>query len=335
MSAEDLAALKGEVEGLKLALVKKEKEAQETAENLGAVEQELRHLLKQPKNESAKGEGVVYVTQSRKLERFRGRPVKTTDPTVEEWIEDAKASSDSKGLTKEQTSLYLVEHLAGDARREILGRGDEIKSIPEQIYAVLLRVFGDGDSLPQLQQQFFSYRQREGEDLVSLSLHLVQLFDRIVQLDSSFKPGRDSQLKNRLAEAVRDDNTRTELRRLNSEHPELSYFDARDRVMKLMSQYGKSDKTRQTTLVQEAAADQDVQSILKQQSQQIAAQQKQIESLVAALSDRNVPPRGGGPRRCWECDSSGHLRRNCPNKARNTKAATPATQAKTRGNNLN
>ena len=208
MSAEDLAALKGEVEGLKLALVKKEKEAQETAENLGAVEQELKHLLKQPKNESVKGEGVVYVAQSRKLERFRGRPVKTTDPTVKEWIEDAKASSDSKGLTKEQTSLYLIEHLAGDARREILGRGDEIKSNPEQIYAVLLRVFGDGDSLPQLQQQFFSYRQREGEDLVSLSLHLVQLFDRIVQLDSSFKPGRDSQLKNRLAEAVRDDNTR-------------------------------------------------------------------------------------------------------------------------------
>ena len=64
-----------------------------------------------------------------------------------------------------------------------------------------------------------------------------------------------------------------------------------------------------TTLVQEAAADQDVQSILKQQSQQIAAQQKQIKSLVAALSGRNVPPRGGGPRRCWECDSSGHLRR--------------------------
>ena len=335
MSAEEFATLKGEVEGLKLALAKKEKEAQETAENLGAVEQELKNLLKQSKDESVKGEGVVYVTQSRKLERFKGRPVKTTDPTVEEWIEDAKASSDSKGLTKEQTALYLLEHLAGEARREILGRGDEIKSKPEQIYAVLLRVFGDGDSLPQLQQQFFSYRQKEGEDLVSLSLHLVQLFDRIVQLDSSFKPGRDSQLKNRLAEAVRDDSTRTELRRLNSEHPELSYFDARDRVMKLMSQYGKSDKLRQNTLVQETAADQDVQSILKQQSQQIAAQQKQIESLVAALSGRNVFPHGGGPRRCWACDSSGHLRRDCPNRARNTVAATPAAKGAPQGKNLN
>ena len=41
MSAKDFAALKGEVEGLKLALAKKEKEVQETAENLGTVEQEL------------------------------------------------------------------------------------------------------------------------------------------------------------------------------------------------------------------------------------------------------------------------------------------------------
>lgn len=124
------------------------------------------------------------------------------------------------------------------------------------------------------------------------------MFDRIVQLDSSFKPGRDSQLKNRLAEAVRDDSTRIELRHLNPEHPELSYFDARDRVMKLMSQYGKSDKLRQNTLVQETAADQEVQSILKQQSQQIAAQRKQIKSLVVTLSGRNVLPHGGGPRRC-------------------------------------
>ena len=103
--------------------------------------------------------------------------------------------------------------------------------------------------------------KRKGKTcMVSLSLHLVQLFDRIVQLDSSFKPGRDSQLKNRLAEAVHDDSTRIELRLLNSEHPELSYFDARDCVMKLMSQYGKSNKLRQNTVVQQAAADQDVRS---------------------------------------------------------------------------
>ena len=100
---------------------------------------------------------------------------------------------------------------------------------------------------------------------MSCSLHLVRLFDRIVQLDSSFKTGRDAQLKSRLAEAVREENLRTELRRLNLEHPELTYFDVRDRVMKLTSK----PPVKQSTLVKETAgAGQDIHSILRQQSQQ-------------------------------------------------------------------
>ena len=81
------------------------------------------------------------------------------------------------------------------------------------------------------------------------------------------------------------------MRRLNSEHPELSYFDVRDRVMKLTSK----PRLKQSTLIQETtAAGQDIHSILRLQSQQILAQQKQIESLVSALSNRDVSSRGGG-----------------------------------------
>ena len=95
---------------------------------------------------------------------------------------------------------------------------------------------------------------------MSCCLHLVRLFDHIVQLDSSFKPGRDAQLKSCLAEAVRDENLRTELQHLNSEHLELTYFDVCDRVMKLMSK----PPMKQSTLVQEtAAAGQDIHSILR------------------------------------------------------------------------
>ena len=167
---------------------------------------------------------------------------------------------------------------------------------------------------------------------MSCSLHLVRLFDRIIQLDSSFKPGRDAQLKSRLAEAVREESLRTELRRLNSEHPELTYFDVRDRVMKLMSK----PPVKQSTLVQEtAAAGQDIHSILRQQSQQIATQQKQIESLVSALSSRDVSSRGGGQRRCWVCGSAQHLRRDCPKRVEDIRPAAPSVQTGTRGKNLN
>ena len=53
----------------------------------------------------------------------------------------------------------------------------------------------------------------------------------------------------------------TEFGRLNSEHPELPYFDARDRVMKLMSK----PSIKQNILVQENAAAQDIHSVLKKQ----------------------------------------------------------------------
>ena len=46
MSEEDFAALKDQVEGLKLALTKKEAEAQQTAANIALMELELKKLLK-------------------------------------------------------------------------------------------------------------------------------------------------------------------------------------------------------------------------------------------------------------------------------------------------
>ena len=78
MSEEDFAALKEQVEGLKLALTKKELEAQQTAANIDLMELKLKKLLKQSKDENAEGKGpreekehVVYVTPLRELERLR------------------------------------------------------------------------------------------------------------------------------------------------------------------------------------------------------------------------------------------------------------------------
>ena len=42
-------------------------------------------------------------------------------------IRRAILANKSKGLKKQQTSLFLLEHLARNVRREILGKGDEFK----------------------------------------------------------------------------------------------------------------------------------------------------------------------------------------------------------------
>ena len=194
--------------------------------------------------------------------------------TFEEWVEDAKAISAVTHLKSSDQATFITDHLAGRAHREILGRGEELKEDPQLIFQVLLRVSSDGDSLPCLQQQFFTYKLSEGEDIVTFSLELVRIYDRIVQLDPSSKSGRETQLKSRLAEGVCDDNLRTELCRLNSEHPDLSYFEAQDHVMKLEGRREGGPTSRWNATVREMAVDQDVHNMIRKQGEQIAAQQK-------------------------------------------------------------
>ena len=72
--------------------------------------------------------------------------------------------------------------------------------------------------MPQLLQRFFSYTQKSTEDLVTCSLNLLELFDRIAEHDKTFKSdNKNVVLKERLAEAVLDEGLKRELRRLNTE----------------------------------------------------------------------------------------------------------------------
>ena len=134
----------------------------------------------------------IYVA-SRKVERFKDRPEKSDDLTVEDWVADMKAHILARNYSGKAAAACIREHLAGKARLEIMGRG--IDDDPDKILETLLRVFGDGDLLPQLQQKFYSYSQQQDEDLVACSLRLLQLFDRIATLDPAFKPCKKSLLK--------------------------------------------------------------------------------------------------------------------------------------------
>ena len=60
---------------------------------------------------------------------------------------------------------------------------------------------------------------------MSLSLELVRLFDRIFVLDPFPKHTRENQLKDRLAEAVREETVQMELQRLIGNKPSMSFFD--------------------------------------------------------------------------------------------------------------
>ena len=104
-------------------------------------------------------------------------------------------------------------------------------------------MFGDGDTLPTLQQKFFSYQEGEKKDPLGLSLKLVEMYDRICRIDPTYVPCRGGgALKGRLAEAARDEGLRRELRRLTIESGHLSYFDMRDRAIGWLGGLGTPGK---------------------------------------------------------------------------------------------
>ena len=278
---------------------------------------------------------IVYLSQGRRLDRFCDRPTKKGDPSVHEWIRDMKSHIQLRKLDPLSQSSLILNHLGGKARREIVGRGKDLQKQPKGIFEVLIRVFGDGDTLTQLQQRFYQYRQGENEDLVSCSLELVELYDRICDLDGSFKSNRERSLKGRLAEAVKDEALRRELRRLNLENPGMTFFDARDQITQWV---GKSKPlSRGNVTVEKVSADSEYHHLIMKQGEQIKEQQKQIEELIQAMKEvtpqerktnnsqeRYVGYRGnssGGPRRCFNCGSKFHIVKDCPDKPLNTQSA--------------
>ena len=257
----------------------------------------------------------VYVT-TRKVDRFKDRPEKPGDPSVEDWVADIRSYLLARNLTGKAAAACIKEHLTGKARLEISGRGDG--EDPEKILSTLLRVFGDGDLLPQLQQKFYSYTQQEGEDLVACSLRLLQLFDRIATLDSAFQPCKTSLLKGRLAEAIRDEGLKRELRRLNVECPNLDFFEVRDRAVQWLG--GDATELKAKVSINETLRKESVlEETLRKQGEMLERQQKAIEAILAKMScggggtsstQRSRPSRGS--RRCWTCGSPDHLKRECP-----------------------
>ncbi|XP_038053692.1 uncharacterized protein LOC119737425 [Patiria miniata] len=296
-----LEKLQAELEAVKKALQKQQEEKSNVASSSSSGWVAAPTQQKQ-----------IYVASGRRLERFRGIPEKSSDPTIEEWVSDVRCQLAARQLKEDESGAFILDHLAGKARQEILGRGDAVTH-PEEIFQILLKVFGDGDTLPQLQQRFFSYKQASNEDLLTCSLELVKLFTRMSKLDPSIEATKGRTLKGRLAEAVRDEGLQRELRRLNIEAPTLSFFDVRDRAIEWLG-CRQGNRHKEATVQEVKAADDagGLQSLLRKQSEQLQKQQQQIDALIKAFSETPKSWRNQGPRRCFNCRSTGHLRRQCP-----------------------
>ena len=73
-----------------------------------------------------------------KMERFRGRPATPAEPTIEEWVADGRMQLATRKLEPAAQAAFVMDHLSGNARQEILGRCLGILNDPGAIFEVLL-----------------------------------------------------------------------------------------------------------------------------------------------------------------------------------------------------
>ncbi len=247
---------------------------------------------------------VVLPGPSRKLSRFSDKPTKSTDVLLEDWILELQTASDTRKLSGAEFAQLIIDHLEGRARREILARGETVKGSPESIFKILRRVFGTGEDLATAQRRFYSAKQANNQDLVTFSLDLIDLYEKIVMIDASFSANRETALKGQLAEGAVSDTYRREIRRLIREKSDLSFLDLRDT---LVSWAGSVSTASEKVSVQEHSTNIPLQDI-------IMKQQKQIDDLIAQV---NRPRKTTS--KCWDCGVEGHFRRNCPTPKANPK----------------
>lgn len=264
----------------------------------------------------------VVVTDRSRIPRFADKPRDSGDITLRDWLDEMRSAISWRGLSGPSEAAFVLEHLGGKARREIMGRGG-IKLSADQIFSFLELVFGDGNSLARLQSQFYSYKQAADEDLLTCSHNLVTLADRIEACDKNdftFAGQKRAILKDRLAEAVADSGLRRELRRLNIEAPSLSFFDFRDRAIQWL---GSPGATQCKPRVEEKQVDSEILTLLKTQSDQIEKQQQQIQKLTTQLQGLSGR-QSGRQRACYICQAPDHLKRNCPHRLSGQNQASQA-----------
>lgn len=278
----------------------------------------------------------LYMTRERKLPKLRGPKQKSEDPDVEEWVADMENVISSRPMKPKEATEYILDHLVGEAKAEIRHRPTSVREDPKEMLAVIQEVFGDKRALSNRYEDFYRRQQSAQESLLDYSIALLKAWGRIEQdAKPEMKAGnKDQLLKDRLTEGVRDEPLKRELRRLNMELPDLTFWQFRERALKWL---GAPEERMVMAAVKESVAtpksDPDAPTLmemLKSQQEELAKLREEVRKLAmgrrGGYSGRargQGRGRGGGPgqgrgyndqgqRVCFNCASPHHFVYDCP-----------------------
>ncbi|XP_070205364.1 uncharacterized protein [Littorina saxatilis] len=240
-----------------------------------------------------------------KLPRYAGDPA---DGPVEDFMEEARRILAAYDIPDPIAVEWLLKHLDGLARKEVLAQPADARKTPEQVFDILEKIFGDRRPLTQLTLTFHGRTQRTGESILAYShaLHGLQALIKAKGADE-ISP---SMARDRFITGLNGDTLRRELRTMVRQAPDTTLAAVREEAIR----WTREEEPEEAVVRQQATTESaDVKALKETVAALTSAMQTMIGKVEDMASKAKIEGQGRRAFVCYSCGQPNHIARNCPN----------------------
>ena len=259
------------------------------------------------------------------VEMFSGED---SENTIDDWLPSLLRAAEWNGWTKIELLLQLAGHLKGRARQEWSLLSESEKSDYEEgVHALRVRL--DPGSKVLAAQDFRHASQYENEKVSDFIRRIEKTFRRAYGHDSMLAETRDALLYAQLQEGLKYD-----LMKAPAVSGALNY--------QALCVAAKSEERRLAELQKrkqyQSPLSRDTKRVPSQSTTPTGVSQHRPGQRLTRSSgvshsrqgQTNSSSSNSGPRRCWNCDETGHMAHNCPKPKRESTGRSSNRPASTK-----